>query len=296
MYELVQAGAHTYYVDCPCKVGVVVLDGTQVCLIDAGSDRDAGKKICKILTQRGWHAAAIYNTHAHADHIGGNRVIQEHFGCPAYAPGADAALAAHPVLEPTLLYGGYPCKALRGKFLMAQQSEMQSLMPDKLPRGMQAVRLDGHSLAMMAFKTPDNIWFVADAVASEATLQKYHVSFLYDAAAVYDSFKRLETLQGALFVPAHADAVQDIRPLVAKNRAKLDEVLALLCAICAAPCSFDVVLKAVFDHYALAMDITQYALVGSTVRSCLAYLCDTQRMCMDFTDNVAQWHTLRANA
>ena len=34
------------------------------------------------------------------------------------APGIDCAFTRHPILEPSFLYGGYPCKELRHKFLV----------------------------------------------------------------------------------------------------------------------------------------------------------------------------------
>lgn len=45
MYELLQAGPCSYYMDCPSKVGFIVL-GEEVCLVDTGGDKDAGKKPC----------------------------------------------------------------------------------------------------------------------------------------------------------------------------------------------------------------------------------------------------------
>lgn len=49
MYELHQAGEHSYYVQSPAKIGIVKLNDTEVCLIDSGSDKDAGRRVRKIL-------------------------------------------------------------------------------------------------------------------------------------------------------------------------------------------------------------------------------------------------------
>ena len=58
---------------------------------DSGNDKDAGKKVLKVLAGKGWRPEMILNTHSHADHIGGNRVIQERTGCRAYCPGLDTS-------------------------------------------------------------------------------------------------------------------------------------------------------------------------------------------------------------
>ena len=77
MYELIQAGERTYYIDCPSKIGIYRINDEKVCLIDSGNDKDAGKKVLKILSANGWRPEMILNTHSHADHVGGNRNGQD---------------------------------------------------------------------------------------------------------------------------------------------------------------------------------------------------------------------------
>ena len=113
MYELIQVSPNCYYIQSPAKIGLVRISDADVCLIDSGNDKDAGKKVLKLLKANGWNLTAIYNTHSNADHIGGNRYLQEQTGCKIYAPGMECAFTRYPVLEPSLLFGGYPCKDLR---------------------------------------------------------------------------------------------------------------------------------------------------------------------------------------
>ena len=49
MYELKQVGERTYYIDSPTRMGIYQLDNGEVCLIDSGNDKDAGKKVQNIL-------------------------------------------------------------------------------------------------------------------------------------------------------------------------------------------------------------------------------------------------------
>ncbi|MEI3000471.1 MAG: hypothetical protein V8T86_06160, partial [Victivallis sp.] len=49
MYESIRAGERSWYIDCPAKIGICLLDGADVCLIDSGNDRDAGKRALRIL-------------------------------------------------------------------------------------------------------------------------------------------------------------------------------------------------------------------------------------------------------
>ena len=291
MYELIKAGERTYYVDCPSKMGIYLTDG-GACLIDGGNDREAAKKLLKILDQNGWKPLMVLNTHSHADHIGGNQLINQRALCPVYAAGVDRAFTEFPVLEPSFLYGGCPPKQLRNKFLLAQESPAQDLTEDVLPEGLTMLRLDGHSMAMAAFKTSDDVWFLADSLASEAVLMKYHVSFLYDVRGFLSSLDRVEALEGRLFIPSHAQPVEDIRPLARVNRDKVMEIVDLLLRLCAAPAMLEEILKGVFDRYGLHMDFNQYVLGGSTIRSYLSYLLDEGCVEALFEDNRLLWHAI----
>lgn len=123
---------------------------------------------------------AIYNTHSHADHIGGNRYLQTNTGCMIYAPGIECDFTRHPVLEPSYLYGGCPPAELKHKFLMAKESDALPLDEHALPEGWEMIPLPGHSFDMVGFRTPDDVVYLADCLASAETLGKYQVSFIVD--------------------------------------------------------------------------------------------------------------------
>lgn len=121
MYELVQVTENVYYIESPAKIGLIQTGDMDVCLIDSGNDKEAGRKVRQILDAHKWHLKAIYNTHANADHIGGNKYLAGQTGCKIYANGIEQYFTRHPVLESSFLYGGYPPKDLRHKFLLAQE-------------------------------------------------------------------------------------------------------------------------------------------------------------------------------
>lgn len=289
MYELIQAGARTYYIDCPAKIGIYLLHDSEVCLIDSGNDKEAGKKVLRVLEERGWRLTTILNTHSNADHIGGNAFLQQRTGCAILSSGIEAAITRYPMLEPSFLYGGYPCRELRGKFLLAQPSNARELTQENLPQGLEIIDLPGHFFGMIGIKTPDDVWFLADCLTNEAVLDKYAVYFIYDVAGFLSTLQAVEALPGRLFIPAHAEAMADIRPLVALNREKVLAIADKLLEICNAPLGFEEVLARVFDAYQLKMDMNQYVLVGSTIRSYLAYLHDAGRMNARFEENRMLW-------
>lgn len=289
MYELIQLTEQTYYIKSPANIGLVRLEGQEVCLIDSGSDKDAGRKARQILDKNGWRLTAIYNTHSHADHIGGNRYLQSQTGCRVYAPGAECAFTRHTVLEPSLLYGGCPPRELRHKFLMAQESDAAYLTADVLPEGFRLLPLPGHCMDMVGFRTPDDVVYLADCVSSRETLEKYRIGYIYDVGAYLATLETVEKMEARVFVPAHAEVTEDIAPLARYNIETVQEIGACITELCAQPLTFEELLKALFDRYGMTMTFEQYALVGGTVRSYLTWLKDMGCVAAEFADNRMLW-------
>ena len=50
MYELIQVSKRSYYIQSPAKIGLVRLDGQDVCLIDSGNKYLQSQTGCKIYT------------------------------------------------------------------------------------------------------------------------------------------------------------------------------------------------------------------------------------------------------
>ena len=289
MYELIQIGERSYYIQSPAKIGLVKLNEQDVCLIDSGNDKDAGRKVRQLLERNDWRLKSIYNTHSNADHIGGNQYLQKQTGCKVYAPGIDCAFTRYPVLEPSFLYGGYPCADLRHKFLMAQPSNAQELTQEVLPEGFQIIPLPGHFFDMVGFRTPDDVVFLADCLSSRETLEKYRIGYIYDVAAYLKTLEMVKTMQARLFVPAHANASLEIAALAQYNINTVLEIAEKIIDICREPLCLEAIMQRLFTDYRLVMNFEQYVLVGGTVRSYLSWLKDTGRVNALFENNMLLW-------
>lgn len=289
MYELIKLTEKCYYIDCPSKIGIVKLTENEVCLIDSGNSRDTGKKIKKILDANGWTLKAIYNTHSNADHIGGNRYLAEQTGCKIYAPDIECAMTRHTVLEPSYLYGGYPMKALRSKFFIAEESDVIYLSEENLPEGFKLIKLDGHFFSMVGFITPDGVAFIADCLSSKQTLEKYGIGVIYDVSAYLDTLEMIKGLDAKVFVPSHAEPTSDISELADFNINAVKGIIEKITELLKTPKIFEELLGKLFDFYGLTLSVEQYALVGSTVRSYLSYLKDEGIVDIEIKDNKLFW-------
>ena len=290
MYELNKVGENTYYIDSPANVGVYEYGG-KVCLIDSGSDMDAAKKALRLIEGRGWTLDMVICTHSHADHAGGCAYLREKTGCRVYAYGAAAAIVKYPFLEPTYLYGGFPAKELRSKFLMSAPCECEELTEEVLPDGLEFAEMNGHDFAQIAVGTKDGVWFTADIVLDAATLSKYKVSFLYDIESHLETLDRLEKLSGRLFIPAHSEPIESIAELCRINRGNVFEVAEVIKRLCRDALTIDELLERIFAEFGIKLYLMQYALIGCTTRSYLSWLVGRGEMKMVFEGTRLLWKT-----
>lgn len=289
--ELVQVGEKTYYIKNPTNIGIYKVSDEEVFLIDSGNDKDAGKKILKIVDEQGWTVKGIITTHSNADHIGGNKLIQDRTGCPVYAAEIEKCMTEFPILEPAYLYGGYPFKDLRNKFLMAKESVVTAI-DNNLPEGLEHFSLKGHFFDMIGIKTDDDVYFLADSLFSEETITKYHLFVVYDVQEYLNTLDYLSSLKGKMFIPSHCEATEDISHLIELNRNKVQEISEKILSLCREEITFEEILKSVFDAYGLMMNTNQYVLIGSTVRSYLAYLYDNGKVGFEFKENKMYWKAI----
>ena len=275
--ELSLLAGSTYVIRSPTNMGIFAREDGSAILIDSGLDDDAGRKILRACEASGLRISLIVNTHSNADHCGGNAFIQSRTGCRIAAPRLEAAFIEHPALEPSFLWGAFPLPPLRNKFLMAKSSRVDELLeaPCIVPgTPLLAIPLPGHYIGMVGFMTPDRVFFAADAAASPEILDKHKYYFLYDVAAHLESLEVLAAIDADWIVPSHAEPTRAAPSLAAANKAKILEVGERILELCARAATPDDLAASLADSYGIEMNHTQYALLGSTLRSYLSWLAD----------------------
>lgn len=271
---------NTWMIHSPANIGIYVLKN-RVWLMDSGNDKEAGKQILKLIKANGWELEEIINTHSHADHIGGNAYLQQNTGCGIRASRGESVVIREPLLEPSFLWGSYPFGALRNKFLQAKPSEVtKEIAPEEITdeAGLEIISLKGHSYDMIGIKTPDKVIFVGDSVLSKEIIEKYHLAVLYNVEEFLKSLDKLEKLDAKVFVPSHGKPVEDIKELTNINRDKVLEIIEVIYDACLEPISFEGILEKMCMKYNIELNINQYVLVGSTIRSYISYMNDNNRL------------------
>lgn len=142
---------------------------------------------------------------------------------------------------------------------------------------------------MVGFRLPDDTVFLGDCLSSEATLNKYQLSFIYDVENYIKTLDKVAKMQAKIFVPSHADASTNITQLISINKKKVFEITNQILELCQTPITFEILLQKIFDIYQLIMSYEQYVLIGSTVRSYLSWLKDTGKISTYIKNNTLLW-------
>ncbi len=273
MFDLVKLTDKTYFFDIPTKIGVYKLDSKRVMLIDSGLNAKTAQRVLKVLDDEGLEVAFIVNTHSHTDHAGGNRYICETTGCKAYAPEVEDVLIEYSDVEATLVYGGFPCRDFRKKFMNTESCKTYRLSEAPLPEGMKIFPLYGHTAHMIGVKTPDDVYFVADAVNGKNTLDKAKICYVYDIDTQLDTLQKLKELDGKLCVPAHTDPTENIAYLAQINIDNLIEIRNdILGELKIKPHTTEELTASLCKKYGLKLDFMGLVMVTSSVRSHLVAL------------------------
>lgn len=273
MFDLIKLTDRTFYFDIPTKIGVYMLDEKRVMLIDSGLNAKTASRVLKVLSAKGLEVAFIVNTHSHTDHAGGNRFICEETGCKAYAPEVEDVLIEYPDVEATLVYGGYPCRDFRKKFMNTEPSKTYPLTQAPLPEGMEVLPLPGHTAHMIGIKTPDDVYFIADTVNGKNAIDKAKICYVYDIDTQLETLEKLKALDGRLCVPAHTDPTENVAYLADINIENLLEIRErILNILSEKPMTTEQLTAAIATKYGLKLDFMGLVMVTSSIRSHLVSL------------------------
>lgn len=289
--ELRKVTENTYYIPGPTNLGLFVEDKKAI-LIDSGNDESAGRKVLRLLEEKGWKLSKIINTHSNADHIGGNAYLQKKTGCDILATALESIFIQEPSLEPCFLWGAFPFKALRNKFLQAQASKVTQLIDTEgiiYDTPLQAFPLEGHFIQMIGVKTPDEVLFIADSLFSPEIISKYGLTVKSDIEKTLDTYSLLTGLSAKLFVPAHAQPTDDINNLIRINQEQIEIINQKIINYCVQPVSRERILQLLVNDYQLPLSSVQFVLTHITISAHLTYLNDKQLIKPIFKEGEMLW-------
>lgn len=277
---------NTRALNFPSAVGVYIFPDNTCLLIDSGASKNFGRRIHKVILDNDLQVRALFNTHAHADHCGGNRYLREATDCEVYASPIEAAFIENPIFIPYVLYSASPIKALKNKYLMPEPSQVDFRVEagELVINGasFRLLALPGHSLGHMGIITPDEILFAGDSLISRETLREFPFLYLTDVEKHMETLAKLRDLFRQEKHPdfvflAHGGLQEDVPDLIEKNYQTLMEILEFIMDLLNKPREREEMFPLLANQFKLSVNRNQYFLTLGTLSACLSYLCNTKQ-------------------
>jgi len=260
--------------------------------VDSGMDENTARKAAQAVEQAGLRPVAIINTHAHADHCGGNAFLTKRTRAAVYAPPIEAAFIRHPEIEPFYLFGAAPFPAIDGKWFHAAPSRVDHTLGPSLSicgLDLEILPAAGHSINQVAVLTREAA-YLGDALLAPELLERYPIQYCYDVSAHRATLHRLAGLRKTWYVGAHFPPTQDLEGLVAANRRNLERTAdAVLAAVAPAATTEEVVAGAAEALGVLSMDPSAYLLNSAAIKAHLSAHARDGRVVFDIHDRRPIW-------
>jgi len=312
---------HIFLLKSSTNIGIISLpERRELYLIDSANDDYTVENIVNFLMEKfsGYSIKAVMNTHSHADHCGGNDWLVRNMGCEIWCPEGEASLMEYPIIEADLIWGGTPVHELRSNFLLAKPCKVDYVLKEKFSISteklespfesesteteteiqIEPVPLPGHYLKPAGFLITDTdgtkSFFLGDAISGRNVLNKYWIQYLLDESQSKESIKKVAETEADFYIPGHGDMVTEIEGLAELNMlAILETENLILDALKSSPKTHEEILKEVADRNGIRLGVSQFFLIGSTIRSYLTGLYEEKRVAFKLVNNQMKWELAR---
>lgn len=290
MFEIVNETVR--YAKSPTAIGVVK-HGDRALLVDTGLDENLVRKVINALANEGANVVGIVNTHAHADHIGGNAFAKKRTGATLVAPEFEHYFVEKPELEPYTLFGAPAPSSMRGKFLQAAPSRVDvAATPGALDVAGFEVKLHdlgGHSVHQMGVEV-DGVLFTGDALLPEAIIAKYGLVFAVDPFQARESSRRVAAAAGLRVVSYHGGLLDDVAGAVKANEEAVSRAEGrILARLAREAATTDELVVDLLDAFGGGATLELHALHTATVRGYLSAMERVGRVEAYLDSNALKW-------
>ena len=200
MASLTSLAPGVWYLPGAVNSFVVAGSGQTALLIDTGLDDGHARKLLRALEEAGLTPGGILNTHSHADHHGGNRLILEPFSRTRGLCAAAGRRRDHPSDSGAAVAVWSAPAARTADQIPARPPSPARLAPEPgLCRiggaDVELIEVAGHASLMYAVRVGE-VLYAADALFGEDALNKRPLTFCADSGLQKDSAEELAGLEG----------------------------------------------------------------------------------------------------
>ena len=198
---------------------VYKLTDTDIVLMDTGYARLDRSALVNLIEDNGFRLRGILCSHAHFDHTGNVRFLQQRYGCQAAAQIIEAGISVNPdayrANYVALTYGK------SREYLLEECFPADVIIPadaehlDFCGARFGILQLPGHSAGHIGIVTPDNVAYVGDCLIDEEQIAAAKLPTSMFIARDLESKESLRNLRRPAYI--HKQVLTDIGPLIDRN-------------------------------------------------------------------------------
>lgn len=276
------------------RIPVFKLGGGQAVMMDSGLAMPYRDGIMNALAEEGLRVVAVLTSHAHIDHTGNHRALQETHGAKIYMTDFDAAVSEDPMKMKAYLY----CSSYRGVMSYAEsmfcRADCRIAPEDRRVEiegaKFEILRLPGHAPEHVGFVTPDRVAYLADTIMSESVLHSVRMPYSMCCERDIQTKKMVREMSYDRYIVAHNGVHSDVSKLADQNIKNLVEKINII--------------EELVDHYMslesiVAQGSAAMGVHGDTVykinvaerniRVFVEHLLDTKRLVQRANDGVIEY-------
>ena len=200
---------------------VYKLTDTDIVLMDTGYARLDRSALVNLIEGNGFRLRGIICSHAHFDHTGNVRYLQQRYGCQAAAQIIEAGISVNP--------DAYRANYVALTFGKSREYLLEECFPADVIIPADAEHLDfcgarfgilqlpGHSAGHIGVVTPDGAAYLGDCLIDEEQIAAAKLPTSMFIARDLESKESLRNLRRPAYIIAHKQVLTDIGPLIDRN-------------------------------------------------------------------------------
>ena len=306
--RIIELSSGVYVIPATTNVGVITTEngsGLDVYLVDSGCTEIDGEYVLDVLKAffeqlgQSFTLKAIITTHGHADHCGAHNFLRQETGCEIWAAKHEQGAMETPIIQGSVLWGGYPPHEMRTLFFMPSPTEVNHFISkdDVIElsddRKLSFMELKGHRYETLAViitdKKEHKVIFPGDNIFPRNEIINHWVPLILNPVEFMESLDELCELDKVDWcIPSHGDFLK--RNI--NEAAELNKIAIISTRTCILDSlktkkrlTVEEIVKYVADKNDMKLSFSQYQLVQSTIKSYMAVMHDAHEIKMEVSDN-----------
>ena len=200
---------------------VYKLNGTDIVLLDTGYAKLDRAALVNLIEDNHFTLRGIICTHAHFDHTGNVRYLQQRYGALTAAQIIEAGISVNPdayrANYVALTYGKSREIFLEECFIADVIISADDDHLDFCGARFGILQLAGHSAGHIGIVTPDNVAYLGDCLIDQEQIDSAKLPTSMFIARDLESKEFLRTLRCNAYIVAHKAVLTDIHELIDRN-------------------------------------------------------------------------------